>query len=98
MVVRDAYVGAHECVPKSFQKHQADFAFYCKIPPDADNSYAKFQPGVMFNGHIYKPLNTKISTGNTDIPQNLATLVSSALLLAAQCKSQLSACHHSRPQ
>ena len=93
----DACVRAHEYVPKLLQKHQTDFALYCKIPPGAD-VYAKLQPGVTFNGHIYKPLNTRISTGNTDTAQTLAALVSSALITTALYKSRFSACHHSRPQ
>lgn len=98
VIGRDACVQAHEYVPKLLQKCQTDFAFYCKTPPGADNLYAKLQPGVTFNGHIYKRLNTRVSTGKTDKTQALAALVSSALIMTALYKSQLSACHHSRPQ
>lgn len=95
---RDACVCAHVCVPKLLQKHQTDFAFYCKIPPCADNLYAKLQLGGTFTGCIYELLNTRISTGNTDTAQTLAAFVSSALITTVLYKSQPSACHHSRPQ
>lgn len=95
---RDACVCAHKYAPKLLQKCRTDFAFYCKIRPDADNLYAKSQPGVTFNGRIYKQLNTRVSTGKTDTTQTLAALVSSGLIMTALYKSQLSACHHSRPQ
>jgi len=87
----------HEYLSKLLQKHQTDIAFYCKIPPGADNLYTKLQLGMAFNVHIYKPLNTKISPGDTDTAQTLAELVSSALVTTVLYKSRLSASHHSRP-
>lgn len=55
-------VCVHEYVPMLLQKYQTHFVFHCKISPGTDN----LQPGMAFNGHIFKLLNIKVSTGNME--------------------------------